>query len=158
MLKIKNPVVDSKLMEWSFPQKLSLKSIQIIWGNPYMFLSRIYEYFVGNKAKGRILKRVFQENKARQIFRKTNIFYPLIRSRTCAYHRVRNVHFSENLACFVFLKNPFWDSLFFALLPTSYWILLLLSFSIVNAFSMQVHGKFSSSQVSFCEENWWVLR
>ena len=28
---------------------------------------------VGNKAKGRISKRVFQENKARQIFRITNI-------------------------------------------------------------------------------------
>ena len=25
---------------------------------------------------------------------------------------VRNVRFSENLACFVFLKHPFWDSLF----------------------------------------------
>ena len=37
---------------------------------------------VGNKAKGRILKRVFQENKARQIFRKTNSSYPLIRTRT----------------------------------------------------------------------------
>ena len=33
-------------------------------------------YFVGNKAKGRILKWVSQENKARQIFRKTNISYP----------------------------------------------------------------------------------
>ena len=29
--------------------------------------------FVGNKAKGRISKRVFQENKARQILRKTII-------------------------------------------------------------------------------------
>ena len=38
-----------------------------------------------NKAKGRISKRVFQENKARQIFRKT----------------------TENLACFIFLKQPF---------------------------------------------------
>ena len=28
---------------------------------------------VGNKAEGRILKRVLQENKARQIFWKTNI-------------------------------------------------------------------------------------
>ena len=37
--------------------------------------------FVGNKAKGRISKRVFQENKARQIFRKTNTSYPLIRTR-----------------------------------------------------------------------------
>ena len=42
--------------------------------------------FFGNKAKGRISKRVFQENKERQIFRKM---------------------ISQNLACFVFLKNPF---------------------------------------------------
>ena len=40
---------------------------------------------VRNEAKGQISKRMFQENKARQIFRKTNIFYPLIRTRTCAY-------------------------------------------------------------------------
>ena len=31
---------------------------------------------VGNKVKGQISKRVFQENKARQIFRKTDIFTP----------------------------------------------------------------------------------
>ena len=37
---------------------------------------------VGNKTKGWISKRVFQENKARQIFCKTNISYPLIRTRT----------------------------------------------------------------------------
>ena len=36
---------------------------------------------VGNKAKGRISKRVFQESKARQNFRKTNISYHLIRTR-----------------------------------------------------------------------------
>ena len=39
--------------------------------------------FVGNKAKGRISKRVFQENKTRQIFQKTTISYPL----THAYYR-----------------------------------------------------------------------
>ena len=70
------------------------------------------QQIVGNKAKGRISKRVFQENKAHQIFRKTNISYPLIRRRTCAYQGVRNVRFSENLACFVFLKHPFRDSPF----------------------------------------------
>ena len=43
---------------------------------------------VGNKAKGRISKRIFQENKAQQ-------------------------NFSENLACFVFLKHPFWDLPFY---------------------------------------------
>ena len=58
---------------------------------------------VGYKPKGWISKRVFRENKTCQIFRKTNI------SRTCAYQRVRNVRFSENLTCFVFLKHPFWD-------------------------------------------------
>ena len=53
-----------------------------------------------------------QKNKARQIFRKTNISYPLIHTRTCAYQGVRKVRFSENLACFVFLKHPFCDSPF----------------------------------------------
>ena len=47
-------------------------------------LSLLYNVrIVGNKAKGRISKRIFQENKAHQIFRKTNISYPLIRTRTC---------------------------------------------------------------------------
>ena len=36
---------------------------------------------IGNKAKGRISKRVFQESKACQNFRKTNISYLLIRTR-----------------------------------------------------------------------------
>ena len=39
-------------------------------------------YFVRNKAKGRISKRVIQEYKARQIFRKANITYLLIPTRT----------------------------------------------------------------------------
>ena len=34
---------------------------------------------------------------------KTNISYPLIRTRTCAYQGGRKVPFSENLVCFVFL-------------------------------------------------------
>ena len=69
-------------------------------------------YIVDNKTKRWIRKRVFQKNKACQNFRKTNIFYPLIRTGTYAYQRVRNVRFSENLACFIFLKHPFWDSPF----------------------------------------------
>ena len=55
---------------------------------------------------------VFQENKADQIFRKTNISYLLIRTRTCAHQGVRNVSFSENLTCFLLLKHLFWDSPF----------------------------------------------
>ena len=49
------------------------------------FVEREHRY-VGNKAKGRISKRVFQENKARQIFRKKDISYPLIRKH-------KNEHF-----------------------------------------------------------------
>ena len=68
---------------------------------------------VSNKAKGRISKWVFQENKAHQVFRKTNISYPLISTRMSAYQGVINVRFSENLACFVFLKHSFWESAFY---------------------------------------------
>ena len=38
-----------------------------------------FKYFAGDKAKGRISNRVFQENKARQIFRKRTFLTPLIR-------------------------------------------------------------------------------
>ena len=49
-------------------------------------LFKLRNDLVGNKAKGRISKRVFQENKASLIFRKTNISYhSLIRTRACAY-------------------------------------------------------------------------
>ena len=74
---------------------------------------------VGNKAKGRISKQVFQENKACQIFRKTNISYSLIRTRTCVYQGVRNIRFSENLVYFVFLKHRF-EIRPFALLRTNF--------------------------------------
>ena len=65
--------------------------------------------FVGNKAKGQISKRVFQENKARQNFRKINISYPLIRTpggKKCL--------FFGNFGVLCFLEIP---ALRFALLP-----------------------------------------
>ena len=37
--------------------------------------------------------------------------HSLIRTRTCGYHGVRNVSFSENLACFVFLKHSLFETL-----------------------------------------------
>ena len=61
----------TKVIEYRREQKI----------NKCNFSERI---FVGNKAKGRISKRVFQESKARQNFRKTNISYLLIRARACA--------------------------------------------------------------------------
>ena len=80
-----------------------------------MDLKKILANIVGNKVKGRISKLVFQENKARQF---SNSSYPLIHTRTCAYQGVKMFVFSENLACFIFLEHPFWDSPIFALLPT----------------------------------------
>ena len=52
-------------------------------------LQRKYPELVGNKAKGRMSKRVFQENKEHQIFRKAGISYPVIHIRG-----LRNVRFS----------------------------------------------------------------
>ena len=51
---------------------------------------------------GKVLKRKnplrLSIKYVRNIFRKTNISNPLIRTRTCAYQEVRNVSFSENFA------------------------------------------------------------
>ena len=64
-------------------------------------------HFVGDKAKGRISKRVFQENNARQIFRKTNISYPLIST-------LQKCSFFGKFGVLYFLEPPV---LRFALLP-----------------------------------------
>ena len=63
-----------------------------------MFAGSLYVYFhecqtnldlVGNKA---ISKRVFQENKTRQIFRKTNMPYSLIHKRTSVHFKLPSYH------------------------------------------------------------------
>ena len=64
-------------------------------GGPEMKCWGISMNFVGNKAKVRISKRVLQENKARQISRKTNISYPLIRTCVTGF---RNFSFLEDFA------------------------------------------------------------
>ena len=52
----------------------------------------------------------------RTLFRKSNCFVQgrklkfvsnQAKERMCAYQGVKNVHFLENLVCFVFLKHPF---------------------------------------------------
>ena len=110
-LKAQSTNPSTKLMRQinSFPWgKCKGMDLKVDWVIP----TKVYQQKLGfNKVKGRISKLVFQENKARQIFRKTNISYPLVRKRTCTYQGV-NVRFSGNLAYFVFLKHPFWDSPF----------------------------------------------
>ena len=68
--------------------------------------------FVGNKPKGRISKQVLEGNKARQVFRKTKISYPLIRTRTCASSGGKKCLIFGKFGVLVFLKHPLWDSPF----------------------------------------------
>ena len=59
-------------------------------------------YFFGGKAKGRISKRVLQVNKARQIFRKTNMSYPLVQTHVCVSGGKKRSFFAKfDLLCFL---------------------------------------------------------
>ena len=112
-VKNMHPVWSNELVK----TEINIKVLKF-WFNIFQSKLRIFRLpskgvqFVGNKAKGRISKRVFQEHKARQISRKTNISTPPPPLPPCAYQGVRNVRFPENVACFVILKHPFWDSPF----------------------------------------------
>ena len=57
-----------------------------------------------------------------------NNLQSLKKIRTCEYQGVRNVRFSENLACFVFLKHPLWDSRF-CLITNELWLKILAGMS-----------------------------
>ena len=77
---------DVSVTDRSDSLKLSVTNILLC---KYLFIIN-YEntrkrHFVGKKAKRRISKRVLQKNEARHILRKTNISYPLIRTRTFTY-------------------------------------------------------------------------
>ena len=89
---------------------------------------------------------MFQESKAHQNVRKTNISYLLIRTRACAYQGVKNVCFSDILACFAFLKHPFWESPF-CLIPDDLGTYLFLSY----AYPLQRFRK-------FCFRHFWKLQ
>ena len=85
---------------------------------------------VGNKANGDISKRVMQENKARQVFRKTNISYPVIRMG------VENVCFFGKFGVLCFFVSP---DLRFTLFPshrrTPGWL------KAVNSFPKKLHDR-----------------
>ena len=74
---------------WNLSQQITKKNYKLqLLASEYLsctfcHLDCFLWLFVGNKAKEWISKQVFQENKARQIFQKANISYPLICTRTC---------------------------------------------------------------------------
>ena len=71
----------------------------------YIWNPRKQWQIIGSKAKRRISKRVFQENKARQIFWKANISYPLIRRHTCLY-LYHKCSFIGKFGVLCFLETP----------------------------------------------------
>ena len=71
-------------------------------------VTNLKAYIVGNKAKVRISNQVFRENKSRQIFRKTNVSYPLICTRMCAYQGVRNVFALLPTINHIFITDKYW--------------------------------------------------
>ena len=70
-----NPQVPKSVMSSLTLLHIRKLLFQLLLLNPCQLKVK-FDQIVGNKANGRISKRVFQENKARQIFRKTNISYP----------------------------------------------------------------------------------
>ena len=87
----------------------------------YNALKNVIKHFVGSKAnfKGRISKWRLEESKACQFSEEQTFLTPWY-ARTCAYQGVRDMRFSEYLACFAFLLPPF-EIRSFALLPTIFW-------------------------------------
>ena len=98
------------------PLHLWLRKTRPKLENVSMFCPRLWHYFVDNKVKGRISKQVLRENKLRQIYRKTNISYPLISTLACAYQGLRNIFRKFGVLCFS--CNTRFEVRTFALLPT----------------------------------------
>ena len=71
----------------------------------------LHEQLVGSKAKGES-QNGGNKNTKHAKFSEKYVYVSEGKIRTCAYQGVKNVRFSENLARFVFLLPPFWDSSF----------------------------------------------
>ena len=64
------------------------------------------------RQKGESQNGCFKKTKHAKFSEKQTFLTPDMHTCTCDYQGVRIVRFSENLACIVFLKHPFWDSPF----------------------------------------------
>ena len=93
-------VWDSKL---SWPTQHFLKAF-------HYFLKAPIDNLGDQNTKIYNLKFLPDKNFVDKIFPPTK--FSSSRKKLATYQGVRNVCFPENLACFLFLKHPFWDSLF----------------------------------------------
>ena len=78
------------------------------------------EEIVGNKAKDRTSKRVFQENKARQIFRKNKHILPPVTQRYVCVSGDKKCLLFRRICRALFSWNARFEVLPFALLPTNF--------------------------------------
>ena len=113
-----------------------------------------FEQNVDNKAKGRISKRVFQENKARQIFRKKIIFFNPWYAHVSGG---KKMSFLRKIWRDLFSWNTHFEIHPFALLPTKrtyFKLISLLGLDILAKFLETVISKricqFSSYSIYFC--------
>ena len=100
----------------SVPYELAIKNYRAVvtTSDSYDSYAQQVRYFIGIKAKGRISNRMFQENKARQIFQKTNISYHLIHVRVRVRNEGKKCSFFGKFGVLCFLETPV---LRFVLLP-----------------------------------------
>ena len=100
-----------KNADFSSTKNLHTLSFSLVPGqqNPASFYCvKLRKISSVTRQKGESQNGCFKKTKHAKFSEKTNISFLLIRTR----QEVRNVRFTENLACFVFLKHPFWDSPF----------------------------------------------
>ena len=102
-----------------FPKK-NYSLSEIFWPGLKLFGRVLNTPLKDHHKLKRISKRVLQQNKSCQIFQKTNISYPLIRTRTCAYQGVRYICFLRKIWLAEFYCYPRFEICPFALLPTNY--------------------------------------
>ena len=79
----------------------------------------IRSYFVNTKAKNANLKTEVTRKQSTPNFQKNEHFYPLIRTRACAYQGVRNAAFRKIWRALFSYYHGF-EIRLFALLPTIY--------------------------------------
>ena len=101
-----------KLEKWLVPKRLN-KKICIIQRRIYNIVKQLKVKVKSSviREKGESQNGCFKKTKHVK-FSEKRTFFTTWYAQVRAYQGIENVRFLKNLACFVFLKHPFWDSPF----------------------------------------------
>ena len=82
---------------------INFEQVKVSWDNRSLLLVDKISSFISSviRQKGESQNECFKKAKHAKISEKQTLLTPLIRTRTCAHQEVRNVCFSEILACFL---------------------------------------------------------